>query len=120
MKRIIRITAGLGAWMAMLLMSGMADAQVAISPWFVGGGNFGGGTVEGNALMGMAQVIRAEGDYNLETAQGMVSFEQARSKYIDNANKWTQAYYQMREAHDAYLIHKAERSKWSPEALAQA
>ena len=50
--------------------------------------------------MGLAQVIRAEGQYNALTAQGMVSFEEARSKYIDNVNRWTQAYFQMREAND--------------------
>jgi len=93
---------------------------VGINPWFLGGGSYGGGTAAGNYLMGMAQVIRSEGDYNLQTSQGLINFEEARSKYIENANKWTQAYYQMKEAHDAYVIQRFERNKHSAEALAQA
>jgi hypothetical protein len=71
-------------------------------------------------LSGLSQVIRAEGDYNLATTAGMINYEQARSKYIENQNQWTQAYFQMREANQAFQIQKAQRSKHSREVLAQA
>jgi hypothetical protein len=96
-----------------------AASQVAFSPWFMGGGgSYGGGTADGNFMFGMSQVIRAEGDYNLQTAQGMINYEEARSKYIENVNKWTQAYFQMREANQAYQIERAQRNRHSPETMA--
>src|SRR6478672_2396235 len=60
-------------------------------------GGFGGGTLEGNYLQGMSQVIRSEGEYNYNTAQAGISFEEARSKYLDNQKKWSQNLFQMRE-----------------------
>ena len=124
-------------WLASCLIAGAivasgparAGAQVTAAPvvatavpWFAGGGYgyYGGGTAEGNYFMGLAQVIRAEGQYNALTAQGMVSFEDARSKYIDNVNRWTQAYFQMREANDEYQRQKFARNKHSRETLALA
>jgi hypothetical protein len=101
-------------------MCASAQAQIAISPWFVGGGYYGGGTADGNFMFGVAQIIRAEGDYNLETTQGAINYEIARSKYLENYSRWTQAYFQGREANQAYRIQKRERDRHSPEALAQA
>jgi hypothetical protein len=95
-------------------------APVGVGPWVLGGGSYGGGTADGNFLFGVSQVIRAEGDYNLQTSQGLVNFEIARSKYIENVNKWTQAYFQMREANQAFQIQARERNRHSAEALAQA
>jgi hypothetical protein len=91
-----------------------------LGPWFLGGASYGGGTADGNFMFGVAQVIRAEGDYNLQTSQGMINFEVARSKYIDNVNKWTQAYFQMREANQAWQIQNRERHRHSAESLALA
>jgi hypothetical protein len=104
-----------------LLASRAANAQqLAFSPWWIGAGSYGGGTADGNFLFGMSQVIRAQGDYNLQTATGLVNYEEARSRYIENVNKWTQAYFQMREANQSYQIQTRERNKHSPQALAKA
>ncbi len=106
-----------------LLASSNAQAQV-VSAWspfsFGGGGSYGGGTADGNYLSGWSQVIRSEGDYNLSTSQGLINYEEARAKYIDNTNKWTQAYFQMREANQAYQIQNAQRNRRTPEAISQA
>jgi len=91
----------------------------AAAPWFLGGGSYGGGTVDGNFMFGAAQVIRAAGDYNALSTQGMINFEMARSRYIDNAVKWSQFYGRMREANEAYKRQKYESSRHSPEILAQ-
>src|SRR5438309_202192 len=113
------MTPGLVVLAVTVLASGRANAQVvAVSPWVAGGGSYGGGTPAGNYFSGLAQVIRAEGDYNLETAQGLINYEEARSKYIENTNKWTQAYFQMREANQAYQIQRFESNKHSAETLA--
>jgi hypothetical protein len=91
------------------------------SAWSPGaGGSYGGGTADGNYLSGLSQVISSEGNYNLNTSQGLVYYEDARAKYIDNVNKWTQAYFQMREANQAFQIQNAQRNRRSPEAIAQA
>jgi len=108
-----------------LLGSGNAQAQMsavsAWSPWSLGGsGSYGGGTAEGNYLSGLSQVIHSQGDYNLSTSQGLIYYEDARAKYIDNVNKWTQAYFQMREANQAFQLQNAQRNRRTPEAIAQA
>jgi hypothetical protein len=103
-----------------LLASRTANAQVAFSPWWIGGGSYGGGTADGNFLNGTSQVIRAQGDYNLATATALTNVEEARARYIENVNKWTQAYFQMREANQSYQIQKRERNKHTPQALAKA
>jgi hypothetical protein len=124
MYRILKTAIGIGVLVSGLVVAKEACAQVTfgpvgVGPWFLGGASYGGGTAEGNFLFGAAQVIRAEGDYNLQTSQGMINFEIARSKYIENTNKWTQAYFQMREANQAFKIQARERNRHSAETLAQ-
>lgn len=114
------ITVAVSAPAQLHAQAGMPVVTTAV-PWFGGGyGFYGGGTAAGNYFMGMAQVIRAEGEYNAMTSQGMINYEEARSKYIDNINRWTQAYFQMREANDSYQRQKFERNKHSRETLAMA
>ena len=117
-----------------LLLSGTADAQVRAFVGFgVGYGlghggygyrgygyGYGGGTVAGNYMNGMSNVIRAEGQYNLLTAQAGVNNEEARSKYLDNQKKWRENYLQGQEQHQKLMAEKSARSKLSPEALAAA
>jgi hypothetical protein len=124
MQIFVRTAVTTGVFMAALFASRAADAQQigisAVSPWWIGGGSYGGGTADGNFLFGMSQVIRAEGDYNVQTATALANFEEARARYIENVNKWTQAYFQMREANQSYQIQMRERNKHSPQALAKA
>jgi hypothetical protein len=58
---------------------GQSQAQ-----WYMGGV----GTPFSAEQHGIADIIRSEGVYNALTAQGMVDFEVARGKYIDNARNW--------------------------------
>lgn len=130
MKSMMRILAGAGMFLGGLLAATPASAQVtvsptsmgsfAFSPWFMGGGSYGGGTADGNYFFGAAQVIRAEGEYNALTTQGMINFETARSRYIENSAKWSQFYSKMREANESYRRQKIEQNRHSPEVLAQA
>jgi hypothetical protein len=85
-----------------------ADAQVAVGlPWYNPGMAYGygwspygygygygqlGGTAYGNAAMGMADVIRAQGSYNEATAAAAIDAEKARSQYIKNQEEWLAAY----------------------------
>ncbi len=82
-----------------------------------GGYGYGGGTAAGNYLQGMSQVIRSEGQYNLLTSQAGVNNEEARSRYLDNHKKWTENYFQGKEAYQARQTQKWETGKHSAESL---
>jgi hypothetical protein len=102
-----------------LLWSSTAYAQIAVGP-VVGGGYWGGnyvGTAESSAAHGYADVIRAEGLYNLTTAQGMVHAEQARSQYIQNRNEAFRSYLAGKEQRSAVNAQKREAGRHSAEAL---
>lgn len=85
-----------------------------------GGYGYGGGTVAGNYLNGMSNVIRSEGQYNVLTSVANINNEEARSKYIDNRKKWTENYWQLREEHQAQEAQKFARNKHSTETLTLA
>jgi hypothetical protein len=115
MKRTTSFTTGL----VLLLAAGFAQRASAqdfgfmsyAEPWYGGYGY--GGTVEGDYLWGMSQVIRAAGEYNLYTAQAGVNNEEARRRYLENKKKWTQNYYQLREQRQAQDAQKRERQRAS-------
>src|SRR5262245_39319017 len=53
MRTFTRLTFVAGAVLGcQLVLSASAQAQIAISPWFVGGGYYGGGTADGNFMFG--------------------------------------------------------------------
>jgi hypothetical protein len=85
-----------------------------------GMGGYGGGTVYGSYLQGMSQVIRAQGQYNEQTSRATINYEEARTKYIDNRQKWTETYFAMREKNQAVQAEKFARQKYSPETIAAA
>lgn len=110
-----------------LLAWGAASAQAQYDyrygngPYYGGGyGAYyggGGGTVAGNALGGMADVIRSTGQYNLQTSQAAINVEDARSKNFDNRIKYTQTYFEKRKMNREYRA--AERpARLSSEQLA--
>jgi hypothetical protein len=84
-----------------------------------GGGGFGGGflpyggfgyggfgmvgTAQSSAEFGMASMIAASGYANLQNSMAVQNYEAARSQDINNRIQWTNAYYQMRQAHRAYI-----------------
>ena len=60
------------------------------------GGYWGGGTVAGSAMNGMASVISAKGNYNLSTSAAAINMTQAQKNSIENENLATNTYFQMR------------------------
>lgn len=110
-----------GVTLSMVLLQGpVASAQWGGYGIFGYGGGFGGGTLEGNYLQGMSQVIRSQGEYNLNTAQAGISYEEARSKYLDNQRKWSENYHQMREEQQRQAIQQREYNRQTNEARAAA
>jgi len=116
-RRFMRYGAILPA--SILLWGSAAQAQIAISPVAVSGWG-GGQTAEGAYLQGAANVIQAEGLYNVNTAQAMIEYEQARGMYLTNRRKATENYYAGKELHQAVEAQKRERNKTSTEALTLA
>lgn len=87
---------------------------------YSGGVNYGGGTVAGNYLSGLSQVIRSAGDYNEATSRSYINYEEARKGYIANRREWTDTYFALQEQNRARQLEKIARQKHSPEALASA
>lgn len=70
-------------------------------------GSYGGGTVAGSALNGMASVISAKGDYNLSTSAAAINWTEAQRNEIQNRQQATNAYFEMRATNRAAVA--AER-----------
>lgn len=64
-------------------------------------GYYGGGTVAGSAMQGMASAISAAGDYNLATSAAAVNMTQAQRNEIENRQLWTHTFFEMRAANRA-------------------
>jgi hypothetical protein len=70
--------------------------------WGGGAWGGGGGTVAGNYYSGVANAVRAAGDYNLSTSQAYVNMEEAKRRDIENRKEWTDSYFEMRRANADY------------------
>lgn len=82
-----------------------------------GGNPYGGGAFGQGTGTPYADVIRSAGEYNLNTAEAAISYEEARSRYIDNKLKWQQTYFQIKqlgkENREAYYAEqKSARDRW--------
>ena len=96
-------------------------AAVGAASWFMpygygyGGYGYGsaGTTAAQSYMMGMSQVIRAQGEANAYNAQAAINYEQARGAYIENSKKWTEAYYQRKELYQKSEADKAARARQS-------
>jgi hypothetical protein len=66
---------------------------------------------------GMADVIRAQGDYNLSTSAAAVNVGEARRREIDNAKQWTQTYFDMREINRQQFLAEQQRLRGNPDQL---
>ncbi|HZZ29087.1 MAG TPA: hypothetical protein VFE46_13900 [Pirellulales bacterium] len=74
-------------------------------PYYNGGG---ASTVGQSYAMGMADLVRAAGDRNLNNSQASINYEQADSMDLDNQMKGEQTYFEMRKMNRSY--RKAEES----------
>jgi hypothetical protein len=98
-------------------------------PGFYGYPSFSSTPMEG-AGRGFAEVLRAQGEAVRARSEAALNWEEARSRYIDNARKWTELYQerrrlgiaqraaeyaQQREVRDRYL---AQKESGAPERLA--
>jgi hypothetical protein len=63
--------------------------------------NSGASTAAGSAMNGMANVISAKGNYNLSTSAAAINMTQAQRNEIQNAQLYTDTYFQMRATNKA-------------------
>jgi multidrug efflux pump subunit AcrA (membrane-fusion protein) len=59
-----------------------------------------------SAARGMADVARAQGQYNLATSAAAINMTEAQRNYMRNRDEWTNTYFQMREANRQYRAAK--------------
>lgn len=75
-----------------------------------GGWGYGSSTAAEGFGRGMADVIRAQGDYNLSTSAAAINMTEARRREVENRKLWTQTYFDMRH------INKDSRQANAPKA----
>jgi hypothetical protein len=106
---------------SVLLFANVGQAQVTVTPVSIGVGGYGDwggvGTAESSAAHGYADYIRAEGLYNMATAQSWIYAEQARAQYLQNRSVAFQGYWAGKEQRSAIDAQKRESSRHSQEAL---
>jgi hypothetical protein len=79
---------------------GVGYGGVGFSPYGYGYG-FGAQNPISSAATGMGNLVRSQGEYNESTAKAMVSYEKARSEYIDNQVKANNAFLERKRATQA-------------------
>ncbi|QGJ71164.1 Hypothetical protein PBC10988_28670 [Planctomycetales bacterium 10988] len=73
------------------------------NPGYYGGyGGYRASTAGEGYARGMASLIQSAGEANLLNSQAAINREAARSDYIDNRQKWTSTYFEMRKMNRAY------------------
>ncbi len=90
-------------------------------PYYAGGGGWSGywgypgTTIAGSYARGLADVIRAEGDYNLATAAAAVNWSAARRREIENHKLWVASYLEARDINrqhrEAAIRRQARQSR---------
>ncbi|UUO07249.1 hypothetical protein M4951_02815 [Blastopirellula sp. J2-11] len=92
----------------LILAIGIASAvaQNASAQWYYNTGAKAATVAESQAR-GLADIVRAQGEYNLNTARAAIDIEEARSQYIENRNRAQQVYFEMRRRNDEYRAEKA-------------
>jgi len=59
------------------------------------------------AAYGVGEVIRAQGQYNVETSAAAINMTQAQRNEIENRQAWTKAYFEMRKMNREYRAAEA-------------
>ena len=88
-------------------------------PYYAGYGSYGWWSrsstpVEG-FRRGLADVIRAAGDYNLSSSAAAVNLSEARRREIENDQAWTQTYFAMRDVNREQREAQLKRQRGNPE-----
>lgn len=77
---------------------GAANGQYPTSPYY----GTQASTAQQAAAMGMSDLVRSAGSYNLQTSQAAINMTQAESQSLSNQLQGAQNYYQMRGMYEDY------------------
>lgn len=93
-----------------LIGSSSLMAQDYVAPVVPAYGGYGyASTAAEGAMDGMANVVSAQGSYNLQTSEAAINMTQAQSQEIADHQQYANTYFQMRAQHDAYEAKKHPR-----------
>jgi hypothetical protein len=74
-------------------------------------GNPGSGTVAGSYLYGLGDVVRAEGEYNLNTSAAAINYSTAQRQQIQNWRNYIDAYYYSRRVYQDKLAAQTAKDR---------
>ena len=81
-------------------------------PW---GGYDHASTLSEGFGRGLGAVIRAQGEYNLNTSAAAINISLARQQEIENRKRWTQSYFEIRDLNRQTLEAETKRLRGTPE-----
>lgn len=87
---------GAAVALALTLVAFPATARAQWGGWGWGMGGGYASTAGQAAAYGLSDVIRSEGYANLQNSEAAKNWEDAKTKEIDNRQKWTNTYFDMR------------------------
>ncbi|MEW4562969.1 hypothetical protein AB1K70_10615 [Bremerella sp. JC770] len=98
------VSRSLMAALLLPLLASSCYAQYWGGPW---GGGYHASTAAEGYQRGLADVIRSQGQYNLDTSRANVNQQEANAAYIENRNRAQEVWFDMRRRNDAYRAEKA-------------
>jgi hypothetical protein len=69
-------------------------------------------------MRGRADVIRAQGEYNLDTSEAWINAEEARRRYFDNKIRYAETYFELRRTNESYMAGN-RRNRLTPEQISE-
>jgi len=87
----------------LLVLVLLGGAYLAQGQWYDGAYIDNRASTPGQAAAyGLGEVIRAQGQYNVDTSQAAINMTEAQNKDIQNREAWTKTYFEMRKMNKAY------------------
>jgi hypothetical protein len=128
MMAVLAVAVVLGAAVASAQKATTNELTVGGSAWFspYGGSGYGMGDAGGyyypefastpfeGFAYGLGRIIRAEGEYNLDTSKAAINFTEAQRREMENMQKWTETYFELRRLNREFRV--AERGRRPTEA----
>jgi hypothetical protein len=91
---------------------GRASGEYSRYPW---GGYDHASTFSEGYGRGLGAVIRAQGEYNLNTSTAAINVSIARQQEIENRKRWTQSYFEIRDLNRQAFEAETKRLRGTPE-----
>ncbi|WP_146115697.1 MULTISPECIES: hypothetical protein [Pirellulaceae] len=98
------VSRSLMAALVLPLLASSCYAQYWGGPW---GGGYHASTAAEGYQRGLADVVRSQGQYNLDTSRANVNQQEANAAYIENRNRAQEVWFDMRRRNDAFRAEQA-------------